>query len=190
MISPQLRHLIRPLVLIQQVVWVVITGSIVFYFAIVYVLAGNAAAGALSNIPGLETAIYVVAALVSVCSILYRRYSLSRESLTRNLKKEPNLEELAMDPRTKRVDVDKLGRLESLNDFEKRVFSLMYYLQKVTFINLFLNEMVVILGFVLAFLSGDAWKITPFGIVSLVLSVWMFPRAGAVIERARYLYSA
>lgn len=188
--SAQLRQLIRPLVLIQMVIWFVITASILFYFGIVYVLVGNSGTSTLEIIGTFETVIYIVAAVVSLGSIFYRRHALSAESLASSLEKDVNLEELSTDPRTKRVDADKLGRLESLSDFEKRAFSLMYYLQKVTFINLFLNETVVVLGFVLAFLSGDPQKIIPFGVVSLVLSLWMFPRPGAVIEGARTIYTA
>lgn len=190
MISTQLRQLIRPLVLIQRVIWVVITGSILFYFGIVYVLVGNSGTGTLPKMDGFETVMYIVAAAVSVCSIFSHRHALSGESLARNLKKDVNVEELSRDPRTKRIDADKLGRLESLSDFEKRAFSLMYYLQRVTFINLFLNETVVVLGFVLAFLSGDPQKIILFGVVSLALSVWMFPRPGAAIDRARNIHTA
>lgn len=67
MISPQLQQLIRPLVLIQRVIWVVITGSILFYFGIIYVLVGNSGTGTPPRVDGLETVMYIVAAAVSVC---------------------------------------------------------------------------------------------------------------------------
>lgn len=189
MLSAQLRQLIRPLVVIQQVIWIVITGSIVFYFGIIYLLIGGQDSDSPTMSGGLKIALYGAATLVTAASFYLRNYFLSDESLRRFLAKDLNLEELARDPGKDAVDSQKLERLRSLSEFEQKIFSLMYYLQKVTFINLFLNEIIVIIGFVLAFLSGDPGKIIPFGAVSLLLSIWMYPRSGKITERARRLYS-
>jgi hypothetical protein len=48
--------------------------------------------------------------------------------------------------------------------------------------------MVALLGFVLAFLSGEFMKIIPFGLASLLLNIWMFPRPESVIERSQKLF--
>ena len=189
MLSSQLRQLIRSLVVIQQVIWVVITGSIVFYCGTIYVLVENHGSRSVSTSAALKTGLYAVAFLVALASFYIRQRFLSDESLRRLLNADIDLEELAKDMRTKTTDSEKFARLQSLSDFEQRIFSLMYYLQKITFVNLFMNEIVVILGFVLAFLSGDPGTIIPFGAVSLVLSLWMYPRSGKITERARYLYS-
>jgi hypothetical protein len=189
MLSAQLRKLIRPLVIIQQVIWLVITGSIVFYFGIIYLLVGDRDSDSPSMSGDLKIALYVAAILVAAASFYLRNYFLSDESLRRFLAKDLNLEELARDPGKDSPDSQKLERLRSLSVFEQKIFSLMYYIQKTTFINLFLNEIVVIIGFVLAFLSGDPGKIIPFGAVSLLLCIWMYPRSGKITERARQLYS-
>lgn len=189
MISTELKKLIQPLVIVQQVIWFAITGSIVFYTAIAYVLVGNGGTGDLSQTQGLGAALYAAALAAAVCSIFYRRYSLSDKSVMKILSRDIDPARLAQNARTKSIDPVKLGQLESLTEFELKVFSLMYELQKITFINLFLNEIVVILGFVFAFLSGDPAKILPFAVISLILSFWMFPRSGKLISRARYLYA-
>lgn len=189
MITTELNKLIRPLVIVQQIIWFAITGSIVFYTVIAYILIGKGGSEDLSPTRGLETALYVAALAASICSIFYRRYALSGKSIRNILRRDINPESLAQNPRTKSIDPVKLGQLESLTEFELKVFSLMYELQKITFINLFLNEIVVILGLVLAFTSGDPAKIIPFAVVSLVLSFWMFPRSGKLISRARNLYA-
>lgn len=189
MISIELKKLIRPLVIVQQVIWFAITGSIVFYTGIAYILVRNRVADDLSRPGGLGIALYAAAFAAAVCSIFYRRYSLSDKSITNVLSRDIDPARLAQNARTKSIDPVKLGQLESLTEFELKVFSLMYELQKITFINLFLNEIVVILGFVFAFFSGDPAKILPFAVISLVLSFWMFPRPGKLISRARYLFA-
>lgn len=184
-----MKQLIRPLVVIQRVIWVVITCSIVFYCVIIYLLIGDQDSDSASMSGGLKIALYAAAILVACASLYLRKYFLSDRGLRRFLGKEINLEELARVPGKDTADSQKLERLRSLSDFEWKIFSLMYYLQKITFINLFLNEIVVIIGFVLAFLSRDPGKIIPFGAVSLLLSIWMYPRSGKITERARQLYS-
>lgn len=190
MLSPQLRQLIRPLVVTQQIIWVVITGSILFYFGVIYLLAVSQGSYSPFRLRGVETILYTAAFLVSVSSVYFRQRSLSDKTIRRFLKNGLDLEELATDPRTKKTDSEKLSRLMSLSDFEQKVYSLIYRLQRITFINLFLNEVVVIIGFVLAFLSGEPGKIIPFGVVSFLLSIWMYPQTGKITERARDLYSA
>lgn len=189
MLSAQLRQLIRPLVVIQQVIWVVITGSIVFCCVIIYLLLGDRDSDSASMSDSLKIALYASAILAGCASLYLRKYFLSDRGLRRFLGKEIDLEELTKYPGKDAPYSKKLERIRSLSDFEQKIFSLMYYLQKVTFINLFLNEIIVIIGFVLAFLSGDPGKIIPFGAVSLLLSVWMYPRSGKITERARQLYS-
>ena len=189
MLSAQLRELIRPLVVIQQVIWVVITGSIVFYCVIIYLLIADRDSDSASMSGGLKIALYALAILAACASLYLGKYFLSDWGLRRFLGKEINIEELARDPGKDSPDSKKLERLGSLSGFEQKIFSLMYYLQKVTFINLFLNEIILIIGFVLAFLSGDPSKIIPFGAVSLLLCIWMYPRSGKITERTRQLYS-
>ena len=46
-----------------------------------------------------------------------------------------------------------------------------------------INECVLLLGFVLAFISKDPWKIAPFSVIGVVLQVYMYPRAEELVER-------
>lgn len=137
----------------------------------------------------MKIALYALAILAACASLYLRKHFLSDQNLRRFLGNEINLEELARDHGKNEPDSKKLERLRSLSNFEQKIVSLMYYLQKITFITLFLNEIIVIIGFVLAFLSGDPGKIIPFGAVSLLLCIWMYPRSGKITERARRLYS-
>ncbi len=48
-----------------------------------------------------------------------------------------------------------------------------------------MNECVLLLGFVLAFISKDPWKIAPFSAIGLVLQVYMYPRAEKLLEKTK-----
>ena len=48
-----------------------------------------------------------------------------------------------------------------------------------------MNECVLLLGFVLAFMSKDPWKIMPFSAVGIVLQVYMYPRVAKLLERTK-----
>jgi len=189
MISEQLKELIRPAVLVQKIIWFVIVGSIIFYIGFVYIfLGGNKALT--SPVSGdMDIFIYLLAGAAFVGSILYHRYSLSDKKLKQFLSKDVDLELLAKDPRTKKIDTGKLGKLNSLPVLETKIYSLMFELQKITILSLILNELIVIFGSAIAFMNEDVSKIVPFGIISPVLCFWMFPRAQAIIKRAEQLIS-
>jgi len=187
MISEQLKELIRPAVLVQKIIWFVIVGSIIFYIGFVYIFIGGNKALTTSIGSNVDLLIYVLAGAAFIGSILYYRYSLSDSRLKQFMSKDVDLELLAKDPRTKKIDAGKLSRLNSLSVLETKIYSLMFELQKITILSLILNELIVIFGSALAFISEDVSKIVPFGIVSLVLSFWMFPRAQSLIKRVQNL---
>ena len=187
MISEQLKELIRPAVLVQKIIWFVIVGSIIFYIGFVYIFIGGNKALTTSIGSNVDLLIYVLAGAAFIGSILYYRYSLSDSRLKQFMSKDVDLELLAKDPRTKKIDAGKLSRLNSLSVLETKIYSLMFELQKITILSLILNELIVIFGSALAFISEDVSRIVPFGIVSLVLSFWMFPRAQSLIKRVQNL---
>jgi len=189
MITPRLKDLIRPLILVQRVIWIIITCSILFYFFLAFILIGtNKSSDA--GMMGLETVLYVLAIAFAGSSIFYHRYSLSDDRLSMFLKRDVDAADLSRAMGAKGAEYGQLAQIESLSGFDKRALSLLYELQKISLINLILNEMVIILGFVIAFLGGYYLKIVPFGIVSLLLCIWMFPRPESVAERACGLYSS
>ena len=186
-ISPRLNKLIRPLVLTERVIWLAITGSVLFYCLMAFVLAGSGSPRIGSA--GLDAVIYAAALSAAGFSAFYRRRALSDERISLAMKNGEDFAKLTADPRTKSIDTEHHSILESLDAFEKAAYALMAGLQKTTLISLVLNEFVVVLGFVLAFLSGDPYKIIPFGFAALLLNLWMFPRPGTLIRRARSLYT-
>lgn len=189
MISEQLKELIRPAILVQKLIWFVIVGSIIFYIGFVYIFIGGNKSLTSSIGSNLELLIYILTGAFLLGSILYYRYSLSDSRLKQFLSRDVDLNLLAKDPRTRKIDTDELARLNSLSVAETKIYSLMFELQKITILSLILNELIVIFGSAIAFMNEDVSKIVPFGIVSLVLSFWMFPRAQSIIKRAEQLIS-
>lgn len=189
MITPQLKDLIRPLILVQRVIWIIITCSILFYSFLAFILIGTNKTSDVGMM-GLEMVLYIAAVVFAASSVLYHRYSLSDAHLSMFLKRDVEVADLSRAVGAKGAEYGQLAQIESMSDFDRRALSLMYELQKVSLINLILNEMVIILGFVIAFLSGYYLKIVPFGIVSLLLCIWMFPKPESIVERACNLYTA
>ncbi len=187
MISDELKELIRPVVLVQRIIWFVIAGSIIFYIGFVYFFIGENKALAISVGGYVEPLIYILAGASVLGSILYYRYSLSESRLSQFMDPDTDLRSMAVNPRTKEVDQAKLDRLNALSDHEAKIYSLMFELQKITIVVLILNELTAIFGSVLAFVYDDAQKIIPFAIASLVLSFWMFPRHLSLIKRVQSL---
>ncbi len=101
------------------------------------------------------------------------------------MRKDVDIDLLAKNPRTKEIDKTKLAQLKPLSSDELKIYSLIFELQKITILTLILNELIVIFGSAISFIHDDVSRIIPFGIVSLGLSFWMFPRAQAVIKRVQ-----
>ncbi|MEW6145145.1 MAG: hypothetical protein AB1598_09030 [Thermodesulfobacteriota bacterium] len=185
--NQQLTRLIRARALTERIVWAIITGSVVFYFFIAYVLVGSGPGAAVNVVRGAEPLFYAAGAAVAIFSVYYRRRSFSPERMSAILSKFDSGAVPGETP-TRRTGSDVIDDMSAFNDSEKRAIFLMNELQKASIINLILNELVIIIGFVLSFLSGDFMKIIPFGSVSLVLCFWMFPRPESVIEKSRKLF--
>ncbi len=185
MISDELRELIRPAILVQNIIWFVIVGSIIFYIAFVYLVLGGDKALAISSSSVVDYLIYILAGACAIGSIFYYRHALSDNYLKSFLRKDVDIDLLAKNPRTKEIDKTKLAQLKPLSSDELKIYSLIFELQKITILTLILNELIVIFGSAISFIHDDVSRIIPFGIVSLGLSFWMFPRAQAVIKRVQ-----
>jgi len=182
--NPQFKPLIRERALTERIVWAIITGSVVFYFFLAYILVGENPSAGVMGVSGAEPLFYIAAASVAAFSIVYRRRSFSDERIRAVLS---NFDTGAFPHEAVggRPGSDGIDSMSALSESEKRVLYLLNELQKSSIINLILNELVIMTGFVLSFLSGDFMKIIPFGAASLVLCIWMFPRTESVIDNTR-----
>lgn len=187
MISEDLKELIRSPILVQKILWFVIVGSIIFYISFVYIFVGGSRVLVISIGSAIELLIYILAGIAMLGSIFYYRYALSDNHLKKFMSKDVDIGLLAKSPSTKEVDTNKLAQLKALSPSELKIYSLMFELQKIIVVTLILNEIIVILGSAISFINDDVSKIVPFGIVSLVLSFWMFPKPQSLIKRVQSL---
>ncbi len=185
MLTPELKKFVNKQVLVQRIIWFAITGTVIFYFAIVYAIVGKGNSSITSELSGtVEIAFYLISVLLALGSIAYFRRSSTDENIQKLVERDVDLESLTLGKDNKRSSPLPKEEMDKLNPFQKKIIVLMYELQKTTMINLILNETIAVLGFVLAFLTGNPSKIIPFAVASLVLSIWMYPRPYALINRA------
>lgn len=139
-----------------MIVWLALLLAMFAYTATVFLFEADPPPVLSGNV---KTAFLAGGVLLGALSLLVYRFSLSEKSLrkkfaaTRGLSPEKRLEEFS----------------ESL------------LLPHV--VPWGMNECVLLLGFVLAFMSKDPWKIAPFSVIGVVLQVYMYPRAEKLVER-------
>ena len=187
MISKNLKELIRPVILVQKIIWFIIVFSILFYIVLLYFLLGRTMVNGASAKYGLEVLIYILSGASAAGTVYYYRYSISDSKLRKFMAQDLDIEQLAKDPRTSEVDDEKLDKLNSIPNVEAKIYSLMFEFQKSITISLLLSELIVIFGSTLSFLTGDFSRIVPFAIVSVILCIWMFPKPQSLIKRAHKL---
>jgi hypothetical protein len=185
--NPNFERLIGARVLAERAVWVIITGSVVFYFFLAYKITGESTGAGADSLSGAEPLFYIAATVAAVFSVVYRRRSFSDERMRAILSKF-DTDAFPDEPVTGRAGSYGIDDMSALSESEKRTFFLLNELQKASILNLIINEIVIMTGFMLSFLSGDFMKIIPFGIASLVLCLWMFPRTESVIKKAQNIF--
>jgi hypothetical protein len=158
-----------------------------FYIVLLYFLLGGTIADGASAAYGLQVLIYILSGTSAAVSVYYYRYSISNTKLEKFMAQVLDIEQLTKDPRTSKIDDEKLNKLKSISDTEAKIYSLMFEFQKNITISLLLSELVVIFGSTLSFLTGDFSRIVPFTIVSVILCIWMFPKPQSLIKRAQKL---
>ena len=183
MISTNLKELIRPVILVQKIIWFIIVFSILFYIVLLYFLLGGTMVNVASAGYGLEVLIYILSGASAAGSAYYYSYSISDRKLRKFVAQDLDIEQLAKDPRTSEVDDEKLDKLNSIPNVEAKIYSLMFEFQQSITISLLLSELIVIFGSTLSFLTGDFSRIVPFAIVSVILCIWMFPKPQSLIKR-------
>ena len=165
----------------------IITGSAVFYFFLAYKITGERTGAGADGMIGAGPLFYKAAAAVAVFSIVYRRRSFSDERM-RAILSEFDTGAFPVRAETAGAGSHGVDNMSALCESEKRAFFLFNELQKASIINLMINELVIMTGFALSFLSGDFMRIIPFGVASLVVCLWMFPRTESVVKKAQNIF--
>ena len=172
--------------LILRILWAAFTFSIVIYGVIAFVLfSGNATPGAAD--PNLQMVCTAVGVLLAIASLSLGKLLLSDEQIRSLISKTPDLEKLATNRQTQQVDNGFLEQLKQLPEREQRLLSLSPLLLTMNILRLALNELIAILGIVLAITAQNPQLFIPFAGAALLLNLVQFPREQAVFERAELL---
>jgi hypothetical protein len=185
MISQTLRQLLKSQELLLRIFWWVCTLSIIVYIGIAYFLGlrGTNTGGLASTGTQLQLVFSVLAVLVAFLPTLIKCLMLSEKMITKAISREINNEQLATNTRTGQIDQEKLRKIETLNESEKKLLLLSGHYFSPALISLVFNETIAVFGLVLSVVIGKFELIIPFAAAALLLNVVHFPRLGVFIEQ-------
>lgn len=187
MTSPGFDSLIAPAARVQQLLWAVLTFSLVLYGVVALVVARPEEGRELSST--LTVVFAGVACAIAVVAFRVPAIMLSDERLRALLAPEPSPDELARHPQTGRIDPERRRRIAELPPHEQRLLRLPVAAQTPLILRLVLHEAIGILGLVLSFLSLRFAPAVPFLLAAIVLNVLARPQLRALCERgARLAY--
>ena len=187
--SPIFRELTTQKLLIQKIIWAALTGSILVYGGVAYALPelGEAIDGGAQDI----SIFFVALAIASgVGSLFLRKFLFSDEGIKRQLEKPIDPKQLSTDRQTGQLNEEKLNKIESLNEFEQKLLSLLNWYFVPNLVCWGLNESIAIYGLVLAIFEGSPNTLLPFAGAALLLNFTMFPKFDSIVGKARNLSRA
>lgn len=186
MISPTLRELLRPALLIHTFFWWILTACIVFYVVLAWILARapDAPAAVASSI---ELALAGFAIATGAASLLLPRFWLSDERLRSVLASPPDLEALARPQGSSARDELRLQAIQTLTAQEQKLLALPGFYFPCFLVRMVLNESVAVYGLILTILSHTFESVLPFATAGLLLNLVSRPRIEPLLERASHL---
>lgn len=186
MSSPTLRELLRPAMVVNSVLWFVLTASIFVYGAVAFLLAQQGP-GPSDPPPALPIVFSVLAVLTGLASLLVPRVLLSDRRIRQAMQPDVDPVTLARNPKLGVVDEERLRKIRTLDPSERKLLQLpgLYFTPFI--LRLVLNESIVIYGLVIAILSHSFAPILPFAAAAVVLNLVCLPRIDPLLERASRL---
>ena len=141
-----------------KIVWFALLLAMFAYTAVVFVFRSPEPPGVAENV---RAAFLLGGATLGVISLLIYRFTLSEKSLRKKF-----LATEGQEP-------------------QKRLEELSNRLLLPHVVPWGINESVVLLGFVLAFLSKNPADTAPFSVIGTILHIYMYPRVEQLVERTR-----
>jgi len=182
--SPEFEELLKPRVFATQILWSALTFSILIYVFIAYkVEANNAESGPAALEPVMLYAMYAVAALTVIGSLVIRSVFFSQTRLKKMLSKEVSVERLALNPQTGQLDQTRAEKIKRMSGNELKAIGLTGQMFTPFIFILALNESVAIYGLILSFLSFRGEVMLPFAAAAIMLNVMMFGKVGAGVRQ-------
>lgn len=170
MFSENFNNLISKNINVLKVVWVILFAGMIFYVLLAFIF-NNDQPVVLSR---LENLFIIIGTVLSVVSFfIYRRLLsenfLQRYLTTQNLEFHDNEKEL----------------VSGLSDREKKIYKLSNHLIVPHIIVWGINELIILIGFVLSYMTRNFESIIPFALAGIFLQIYMYPKTGAIIEKAK-----
>lgn len=185
--SETLKQVLRPRILVMNILWFALTLTIPLYVGLAYFLnpAGQPAQPVENS---LRLALYLIAGSVAVLSLLLRSRSLSEGRIYDKLKEEVDPQALATNRETGEIDQERLKTIKSLTPLEMKVAGLSGMYFTTLLIGLAMNESVALFGMILAVLERRPEPIIPFAVAALALNLIIFPRFNQFVDKTILKY--
>lgn len=185
MLSPELQKLLKPILVVQKILWAALTLSIFAHVAAAFFVLSGSTGGGPARSPAVAPLFYTLAMGAALFSVLYRRRAFSEERLRARLREEHTFGLRHSGDVTSPRLAARLQAVEDLPPADRRLLFLAGSLTVPIIVCLVINEAIAILGLVLAFTSVSATAAVPFGAVALVLNFMMFPRTAEILTGAQ-----
>jgi hypothetical protein len=187
MVPNELQEALQPIQRLYWVLWSALTSALLLYCAVILLVARNEPDPMNAMDPTARTVLILLAIGLAFGSFFFRRHNRSDPYLRALLGRENQLKD-AEDRARKliaqaRTDPTLVSRLSLLIPFDRKRYCLAADLFLPFVLNLALNEMVAILGFVLALPSQNVGVCILFATVALLLNLHMRPDLSHLMER-------
>ncbi len=154
---------------VLKIVWLILLIAMIFYF-VLSILFNNAESSSYQN---LENIFYIIGIILAIISIFIYKKFLSENFLRRYLSTQ----------KLKFSSDDE--HLNQLSDDEKKLYNLLNHLFIPHIIVWGINESILLLGFILSYLSRNFELMIPFAAVGVFLQLYMYPKTEAILESAK-----
>jgi hypothetical protein len=185
--SETLKRVLRPRILVMNILWFALTLTILLYVGLAYFLNPEGqSAQPVEN--SLRLALYLIAGSTAVLSLLLRSRSLSEGRIYDKLKEEVDPQALATNSETGEIDQERLKIIKSLTPLEMKAAGLSGMYFTTMLISLAMNEAVALFGMLLAVLERRPEPVIPFAVAGLALNLLIFPRFTQFIDKTMAKY--
>ncbi len=186
-----MNELIRKLVKEIQLIWIMLTLSMVAYIPVVYLIVKKERlkGSAPGHLEGMWPIFLLASFILGAISILQYNKSIKSERLQIKIKlKNCPIEEYFKDKKTGKISKSIEGILERLDENQKRLLHLPSLYWKPVLIGLGINELVVISGMCLSLSTHSFFLIILFVSLGLFFSLFILPKQRLVVDTANNIY--
>lgn len=164
--------------------WGVFLWTVLIFIFVLYMLLGSEAFYSKIELSPNAIVLCIAALCFAIASLYVRRFMFSEERLRVLCSRQFNPEQIAINPRTGKIDPEELSKLKSLTPREQKIMLLISSLLLPTLIPLVLGEVVGLLGVVLALLEHQGALALTLIIIALIIQAAQFPQLEKILAEA------